>query len=89
MSAQPESLSAPPDSTGRFGQFGGRFVPETLVPACQELEAAFNEAWVDPSFRTELDDIHRLYSGRPSILSECKNLSAQLGIRLIALIPAF
>jgi tryptophan synthase beta chain len=44
-------LSAPPDVTGRFGEFGGRFVPETLVPACQELEAAFDEAWTDPAFR--------------------------------------
>ena len=83
MSAEPETLSAPPDSTGRFGQFGGRFVPETLVPACQELEAAFAEAWADPSFRTELDDVHRLYSGRPSIMTECKNLGGQLGLRLI------
>ena len=49
------TLTAPPDSTGRFGEFGGRFVPETLVPACQELEAAFDEAWADPEFRAELD----------------------------------
>lgn len=83
MSAAPESLSAAPDATGRFGDFGGRFVPETLVPACQELEAAFNEAWADPAFRAELDDIHRLYSGRPSILTECRNLGEQLGLRLI------
>ena len=77
------SLTAPPDATGRFGEFGGRFVPETLVPACQELERAFGEAWNDPAFRTELDDIHRLYSGRPSILTECHNLGAQLGMRII------
>ena len=77
------SLSAPPDVTGRFGEFGGRFVPETLVPACQELEAAFDGAWADPSFRTELSDVHRLYSGRPSIITECRNLGAKLGIRLI------
>ncbi len=83
MSAVPESLSAPPDQTGRFGQFGGRFVPETLVPACQELEVAFDEAWADPSFRADLDAIHRDYSGRPSILTECKNLGARLGVRLI------
>ncbi len=77
------SLTAPPDATGRFGEFGGRYVPETLVPACQELERAFDEAWNDPAFRTELDDIHRLYSGRPSILTECHNLGAQLGMRVI------
>ena len=39
---------AEPTATGRFGEFGGRFVPETLVPACEELEAAFREAWADP-----------------------------------------
>ena len=44
-----------PTPTGRFGRFGGRFVPETLVPACEELEAAFGEAWADPAFRAELD----------------------------------
>jgi len=79
----PTTLSAPPDATGRFGEFGGRFVPETLVPACQQLEAAFDEAWVDPEFRAELTRVHTEYSGRPSILTECHNLSEQLGIRLI------
>ena len=44
------SLMAQPSDTGRFGEFGGRFVPETLVPACQELEAAFIDAWADPTF---------------------------------------
>ena len=46
----------PPDASGRFGNFGG-FVPETLMPACLELEKAFNEAWADPSFRKQLDDL--------------------------------
>ncbi len=77
-----DSLLAPPDATGRFGEFGGRFVPETLVPACQELEAAFVDAWADPVFREELDDVHRRYSGRPSIITECHNLGARLGVRL-------
>ena len=76
------SLMAPPSDTGRFGEFGGRFVPETLVPACQELEAAFVDAWADPVFRADLDHLLRTYAGRPSIITECKNLSAQLGIRL-------
>ena len=44
-----------PGPTGRFGQFGGRFVPESLVPACMELEAAFRSAWADPLFHAELD----------------------------------
>ena len=77
------SLMAEPSATGRFGEFGGRFVPETLVPACQELEAAFVEAWADPAFRAELDHVLRTYAGRPSILTECKNLGGQLGLRLV------
>lgn len=77
------SLMAEPSTEGRFGEFGGRFVPETLVPACQELEAAFEDAWADPAFRAELHDVLREYAGRPSILTECRNLSQQLGIRLI------
>ena len=72
-----------PGADGRFGEFGGRYVPETLVPACQELEAAFNEAWNDQAFRTELNDLLRDYAGRPSILTECHNLGRKLGIRLI------
>ena len=72
-----------PGADGRFGEFGGRFVPETLVPACEELERAFTDAWSDSLFRTELDDLLREYAGRPSILTECHNLGAQLGIRLI------
>jgi len=72
-----------PGADGRFGEFGGRYVPETLVPACQELEKAFNDAWKDPAFRTELNDLLRDYAGRPSILTECHNLGRKLGIRLI------
>lgn len=77
------SLLITPGSDGRFGEFGGRFVPETLVPACQELERGFDEAWNDPVFRAELDHILAEYAGRPSILTECHNLGAQLGIRLL------
>ena len=74
---------AEPTPDGRFGQFGGRYVPETLVPACEDLEAAFREAWADPAFRTDLDDLLRDYAGRPSPLTECANLSEQLGCRLL------
>jgi len=77
------SLMGEPTGLGRFGEFGGRFVPETLVPACEELEASFCEAWADPMFRSELDSILRDYAGRPSIISECHNLGAELGIRLL------
>ena len=76
------SILQTPGSDGRFGDFGGRFVPETLVPACQELEAAFADAWNDPVYRAELDHLLREYAGRPSMVTECHNLSEQLGIRL-------
>ena len=68
---------------GRFGEFGGRFVPETLVPACEELEASFREAWADAAFRTELSDLLRDYAGRPSPLTECHNVGGRLGLRLL------
>ena len=74
---------AEPSAEGRFGEFGGRFVPETLVPACQELELAFRNAWSDPSFRSELDNLLRDYAGRPSIITECHNLGRRLGLRLL------
>lgn len=79
----PNSFNAPPDDTGRFGEFGGRFVPETLIPACFDLEVAFNEAWADPEFRAELDQTLTTYAGRPSTLTECRNLGGQLGLRLL------
>ena len=82
MNPTPSIMSKPSES-GRFGDFGGRFVPETLVPACQELEVAFAEAWADPMFRAELDSILKEYAGRPSILTECHQLGARLGIRLL------
>ena len=72
-----------PDDTGRFGRFGGRFVPETLMPAVLELEEAFVEAWADDSFRAELDHLLRTYSGRPTPLTECHRLSEELGVRVL------
>jgi tryptophan synthase beta chain len=72
-----------PSSSGRFGEFGGRYVPETLVPACQELEAAFREAWADQSFRDELDALLADYAGRPSPITECHRLSEELGVRVL------
>jgi len=72
-----------PDDTGRFGRFGGRFVPESLMPALIELDAAFRDAWADDEFRTELNDLLRDYAGRPSPLTECHRLSDQLGCRVL------
>jgi tryptophan synthase beta chain len=72
-----------PDSRGRFGRFGGRFVPETLIPALAELEQGFRDAWADPAFRARLDGLLADYAGRPSPLTECENLSEKLGLRLL------
>jgi tryptophan synthase beta chain len=77
------TLMGEPTARGRFGDFGGRFVPETLVPACEELEAAFRTAWADPGFRGELHALLVDYGGRPSPVTECRNLGRQLGIRLL------
>jgi len=74
---------ADPGPTGRFGDFGGRYVPETLVPACEELERAFRSAWGDPAFRGELDGLLASYAGRPSPLTECHRLSEELGMRVL------
>ena len=76
------SLMSRPSESGRFGEFGGRFVPETLIPACYELEQAFTSAWTDAGFRDELATILRDYAGRPSLLTECFRLSEELGVRV-------
>ncbi len=74
---------AEPSASGRFGEFGGRYVPETLVPACMELEEAFRDAWADHGFRDEYRRVLIEFAGRPSILTECRNLGEQLGLRLV------
>ena len=78
----PEGL-VEPTADGRFGQFGGMFVPETIVPACQQLDREFRAAWGDPGFREELDQLLFSYAGRPSPLTECFRLSEELGIRIL------
>ena len=72
-----------PSADGRFGEYGGRYLPEALVPACLELEAAFRDAWSDPAFHAEFDGVLRDYGGRPSPLTECPRLSERLGVRLL------
>ena len=72
-----------PSVTGRFGDYGGRFVPESLVPACEELEVAFRRAWGDPAFRGELDRLLREYGGRPTPVWECRRLSEHLKLRVL------
>ena len=72
-----------PTPEGRFGRFGGRFVPETLIPACAELERSFRSAWGDAGFREELDRLLREYAGRPSPVTRCPNLSRELGVEVL------
>jgi tryptophan synthase beta chain len=72
-----------PGPDGRFGDFGGLFVPESLVPACMDLEKGFRSAWSDPAFRSRLDGLLRDYAGRPTPLTECRRLSEQLGVRVL------
>jgi tryptophan synthase beta chain len=64
---------------GHFGQYGGRFVPEALIPALDELTAAFEAAKVDPDFQNELTHLHKTYTGRPSILTEAKRFAEYCG----------
>jgi tryptophan synthase beta chain len=68
-----------PDAQGRFGSYGGRFVPETLMPALDELERAWREARADRAFRRELDELLRRFAGRPTPLGEARRMSAQAG----------
>ena len=67
------------DLLGHFGQYGGRFVPEALIGALDELEAAHNAAKIDPEFQAELAELHRTYTGRPSIITEAKRFAEHAG----------
>ncbi len=73
------SLRTGPDERGRFGQYGGRFVAETLMPLILELERAYRAARADPGFRAELEGLRTHYAGRPSPLYLAEQLSATLG----------
>jgi tryptophan synthase beta chain len=68
-----------PDARGYFGQFGGRWVAETLVPVVQQVEQAFAAARADPAFAAELDHYNRHFGGRPTPLYHARRLSAHLG----------
>ncbi len=68
-----------PDARGYFGKYGGRFVPETLIPALDELIAAYQQAKDDPAFQAELANLHRTYTGRPTPISHAHRLSEHLG----------
>ena len=73
------NISNLPDERGYFGEFGGRFVPETIVPALDELEAAYADAISDPAFQGRLSHLQETYSGRPTPISHARRLSESLG----------
>jgi tryptophan synthase beta chain len=66
---------------GRFGRFGGCFVPEILVPALEQLEGAFLDAQEDPAFAAELNDLLANYAGRPTPLTKCRNLPGNIYLK--------
>ena len=66
-------------SAGHFGDYGGRFVPEALIGALNELEIAHNTSQKDPAFLAELAELHKTYTGRPSIITEAKRFSEHAG----------
>ncbi|MFM7059745.1 MAG: tryptophan synthase subunit beta [Actinomycetes bacterium] len=72
-----------PVGLGRFGDFGGRYVPETIVAALEQLEREFRDAWNSDAFRAEFSSLLQHYAGRPTPVTECRNLSERLGIRLL------
>ncbi|HVB80594.1 MAG TPA: tryptophan synthase subunit beta [Candidatus Binataceae bacterium] len=72
-------MQSHPDKRGHFGEFGGRYVAETLMPALAELESAYRAARRDPAFRAELERYSREYVGRPTPLYFAANLTAKLG----------
>ncbi|OJF13296.1 tryptophan synthase subunit beta [Couchioplanes caeruleus] len=72
-----------PDLTGHFGRFGGRFVPEALVRALDELDAAYREAKTDPAFQERFTGLLRDYAGTPSLLYRAERLSAELGAEIL------
>ena len=76
-------MSTMPAASDRFGAFGGRYVPETLIPALEELEQALAAAVADPAFERDLADLLRDYVGRPSALSDAPRLSERVGARVL------
>jgi len=72
-------ITSQPDSTGHFGPYGGRFVPEVLMAPLEELEQAYAQARADPQFQAELADLETHYAGRPTPLYYAKRLSETLG----------
>ena len=76
-------MTETPVVTGRFGRYGGRYVPETLMAALEELAALYDQARADPAFQAELDDLLKSYAGRPTPLTETPRLSERIGCRVL------
>src|ERR1700739_5148105 len=68
-----------PDAKGRFGPYGGRYVPETLMAPLEELEHAYDDARKDPNFQKEIDYLLKNFAGRPTPLQFASRLTEQLG----------
>jgi tryptophan synthase beta chain len=86
MRGTPVELGPPgpePVGLGRFGEYGGRYAPETLVPALVQLEAEFRAAWHDDAFRAEYASLLTNYAGRPTPVTECRRMSHRLGLRVL------
>jgi tryptophan synthase beta chain len=79
MTTDEQIIQSSQDILGHFGPYGGRFVPEALIGALEELEQAHLTAQLDPTFAAELDHLHRTYSGRPSIITEAPRFAAHAG----------
>lgn len=82
--SQPPLYMDAPSSTGHFGEFGGRFVPEALMPACLELEAAFVDAWSDPAFVDEYRTVLSEFGGRPTPITYLERFSRRSGVEVYA-----
>ena len=74
-----QRVSAVANQPGRFGVYGGRYVPETLMAALEELERAYEKAKRDPKFQKRLEDLLRTYAGRPTPLTFARRLTQKLG----------
>jgi tryptophan synthase beta chain len=79
MNTHPNSFRTQPDDRGHFGQFGGRYVAETLMPLVLDLEREYRKAQADPAFQAEFDDLLEHYVGRPSPLYFAPRLTEELG----------
>ena len=81
---QPPLYMDRPSPAGHFGDFGGRFVPEALMPACLELESAFVDAWSDPAFLQEYRTVLSEFAGRPTPITYLGRFSKQFGVEVYA-----